>query len=140
MSDERDTGETLAFGGDEGGGSWLDELASEDKEKAAAAPAVAAQVAASQAPGAVPQAGPRPGDTVGTTTKRRRRSRARKRFLIEFLLPMFIGVASMAVIYELILPLFKGSFLYLDVVGSGTIANYNETVRQFLRVNITFFV
>ena len=75
MSDERDTGETLAFGGDDEGGSWLDELASDDRPKAVTqAPAVAAQVAASQAPGAAPQPAQRPGDTVGTVTRRRRRS------------------------------------------------------------------
>ncbi|MHC5055224.1 MAG: MotA/TolQ/ExbB proton channel family protein [Planctomycetota bacterium] len=115
MSDERDTGETLAFGGDEDGGSWLDELASDDKPKAVPAtqaPAVAAQVAASQAPGTPAKGAPRPGETVGTTTRRRRRSRATKRFFIEFLLPVLIGLGGMLIVYELILPLVEGSFFY----------------------------
>ncbi|MHC4252020.1 MAG: hypothetical protein ACYS9X_23115, partial [Planctomycetota bacterium] len=107
MSDERDTGETLAFGGDEDGGSWLDELASDDKPKAVPAteaPAVAAQVAASQAPGTPPKGAPRAGETVGTTTRRRRRSRSTKRFLIELLLPFFIGVVGWALIYHVLVP------------------------------------
>ena len=113
MSDERDTGETLAFGDDDGGGNWLDELASDDKP---AAPAAAAQVAPAavapkapppptKAPAQPPPGGPRPGDTVGTVTKRRRRSRATKRFLLEFMLPIFIGVVGWVMVYHLLLPL-----------------------------------
>jgi biopolymer transport protein ExbB/TolQ len=117
MIDERDTGETLAFGGDDEGGSWLDELATDDKPEAGAqGPAAAAQVspvaAVSKAPVSVAQApapggtgSPRPGDTVGTRTKRRRRSRTTKRFLVEFLLPISIGIVGWISIYHLFLPL-----------------------------------
>ncbi len=106
MTDERDTGETLAFGDDSEGGSWLDELASDSKPEAGAqAPAaVAAQVAASQAPGADSRAMPKAGDTVNTRTRRRRSSRATKQFLLEFALPIFIGIAGWSSIYYLILP------------------------------------
>jgi len=123
MSDERDTGETLAFGDDDGGGNWLDELATDDKP---AAPAAAAQVAppaaaVAKAPASAAKApapgAPRPGDTVGTTTKRRRRSRATKRFLIEILLPMLIGAGGMSLVYFLLLPLVEGSFIYRKMMA-----------------------
>ncbi len=125
MSDERDTGETLAFGGDDEGGSWLDELATDDKPQAPAAaaqvgPAAAvakAPVSVAKAPAPSGKGAPRPGDTVGTTTRRRRRSRATRRFLIEFLLPMLIGICGMLIVYELFLPLIEGSFVYKKMMA-----------------------
>jgi len=108
MSNERDTGETLAFGDDDGGGNWLDELATDDKPAAAAQvapPAPAAAKAPAPAAKAPAKGAPRPGDTVGTTTKRRRRSRATKRFLLEFTVPIFIGVLGWATVYHVLLPL-----------------------------------
>ncbi len=119
MTDERDTGETLAFGDDEDGGSWLDELASDNAPKTVApVPAVAAQVAPPAAPARAPAAAAsarpaqKPGDTVGTVTRKRRRSRSTRRFLVEFLFPVTIGVGGMLALYYLILPLFEGSFFY----------------------------